>query len=140
VGVKATSVLHFLTNYISFLGLEDQKPAFRPILPKKSSSFTKNKRTISFESLHSAKAFAKAVPGGKKPSAPLRNKKRVSPPLSNSAGSGGTPLGRASSFSSLGSELGFTNIAGLKSATNSVQSTRSNFEVNSRYVICQLNY
>ena len=46
-------------------------------------------------------------------------------------------MSRGTSHGSIGSELSFSNIATLKSASNSVQSgvsARSNFEINAKYV------
>ena len=48
-----------------------------------------------------------------------------------------SPMSRGTSHRSIGSELSFSNIATLKSASNSVQSgvsARSNFEINAKYV------
>ena len=102
----------------SFKGLEE-KPVFRPIRNQQK----KPKSSDSSERLGS--------PYRPKPKS---LKKLTSPPQSTSGANKKGPMSRGTSHGSIGSELGFTNIATVKSATNSVQSTRSNFEINAKYV------
>jgi len=69
----------------------------------------------------------------------LLNKRRITPnSLPTTAkvyGKSKSPMSRGTSHGSIGSELSFSNIATLKSASNSVQSgvsARSNFEINAK--------
>ena len=102
---------------------------FRPI--------KNNKRTFSVDSIHSdspyqKKASSKVSSRGLKGS----SQKKVTPPQTSSLKKQQQPVpnNRKPPISSHDSSLenSFANIAGIKSATNSVQSYRSNFEVNAK--------
>ena len=104
---------------------EDLKPSFRTIhnsSNKPSKSNNKPKRTFSVDSLN--KISSPYVKNAKR-------KNKISPPQT---GSVKAKINRNYSHGSLGSELSFTNIGVVKSATNSMQSTRSNFDLNERSV------
>ena len=116
--------MYQINFYSSTIGLEEsQQPlqSFRPIKPK---------RTFSVDSIHSDSPYVKKATS-KVSSRVLRgsSQKKVTPPQTSNSKNHQKSSTR-SHDSSL--ESSFANIAGIKSATNSVQSTRSNFEVNAK--------
>ena len=118
---------------VSTIGLED-KPVFRPI--RGQEVFKKPKSgdsTASSATLFSHHETGGSPYGPKKPVAAAKSLKKIQVASPQST-SGYANKAKGPPRSGGSSELSFTNIATVKSATNSVQSTRSNFEINAKYV------